>query len=966
LSDFSEIRFEPPGYPVYRAFIVPLRRGEEPCNVVEVGAQEVELWRKMLQKLKSFLSKAVESSFRGGRKLEDYERLELVGDLISLFLRAPLNREVLSGVAPSPLKAYAFMRLTGFGELFDEKKRLEFDLLKFTKTFYIFYSKCLKEPSESKWYSELAELLNELETIEVADLLESCWLLIPADTRPVLNTASLISHLLLTSAIAWSTAINEGIKDRRTLALLRLAALLHDIGKPFKYRKHVETSVEVAKELLRGLIPDEDVALIIKLIEEHHSETRRSELSEIVNKADHLASAIDRLRRLLDTENFRDIKDRLEEAAKALNYDSLNKAFDDWDFWRRAHEEYDKELLRDLSERFVEKVRKLTKNFTVLLPKDDKAKEEEAKEECRNLKIVLIDVGGIQSFIYRSHSLRLVAAASLVIDSLVMAFIPSYLQWALSKRCWLPYESFLYTAGGNVELLVPATLLADIEGEVSRLNESPAMKCKTSLRLHIANANLYEDYAKTIEELMAAMSIKKVCVAHQSYSTSTPKEAQKGARSICQLCFTKPPTGKVSVPEGELEACELCEELNEIGLTIHFKEKYESKISIRVGQGTRTYIPGDIFEVPWSEEGARVRALERIMELIAGHDREELQELGRLARIRNVALIKVDGSSIGSLMTTSLSISDAYERSARIDLALKKAIEVAVSEVYNGISKDFSDKEATRAALSIKIGLLYAGGDDALMLAPSWVSPLIALVLGKEFLYNLGRVRGLSIGVAVASSKANVWALIDASSELMNKAKKKIREKIGEGLVDSAVCFDVIETGDLSSSTINERFETLRHERLTSQPFSVSEFEEILSKLLAQGRGSGEGKFSYADIVRLSYLASRNLALFKASSKPELVKEARRIQEVLKKVRSAIGEVLQAARSMISRAGGVHQYSKYIFSIAYIYAYRQAARLKPERGLYEFVGSLIPDDLDSSSSLSDVDRLIKIIGGGII
>jgi len=941
LNSFSEVNFEHPGYPIYRAFIIPYRRGADLYDVVEVGADEVERWREMLEKLKAFLSDAMESLSENGKELRDYEILELIGDLISLFLRAPLNREVLPSVAPSPLKAYAFIRLIGLEA--GEWERLELDPLGFTYTFY--HSRMRGYLKGCGQHSKLAKVLSNLEATELSDILESCWLLIPADTRPVLNTASLISHLLLTSAIAWSMAINRGIESRRDLALLRLAALLHDIGKPFNYREHVRASLEVAERLLSRLLPDRDVKTISKIIEEHHYP--KTELGNIVKHADAFASAIDRLRRLLGYGYFKSIKEKLEDAARALNYDGLDKAFNDWDFWRRVYEEYDRDLIRNLSEEFVKSVRKITKNFTITLPEN-----ETTKEESKGIGIVLVDVGGIQNFIYRSHSLRQVAAASLVIDSLVMAYMVAYLQYTLGVKYWLPYEALLYTAGGNVELLVPYTLVETIKNRISKLGGYLMKSYGISLR--IANTELYENYARTIRELMAMISIKKMHVVYEKYCASIPTDLERGVRKVCQFCFAEVPTMKISTPEGGVEACKICGELNDIGLNIHFKEKYESEISIC----GKIYRPEDVFDIPWDDEGAYIRASERIMEIISGHDLSELQELGRLAEMRNIAVIKVDGTLIGSLMATCLSIADAYERSARIDLALKRSIEDAVKEVYNGVLKEFSEVDAAKAALSIKIGILYAGGDDAVILAPSWASPLIALVLGREFLYNLGFIRGLSVGVAAANPKANIWSLIDASSELMRRAKSKSKEGVEKGLAESMVCFDIVEAGDLSSSTINERFEALRREKLTAQPLSMKDFEKMLSSILSS-------ELEYSKIAHISYLASRNIKILeKDAVKRDLIERVWEVQKRLKDIRRAIIETLQAAKSMIIKMGNVKRYERYILLIAYIYACRQAARIK--NGPYEFIKSIIPDSLDAPSNLSDVDRLIKIIGGGVI
>lgn len=940
MSDFDKITFKQPSYPIYKAFIIPYRLGDSVYDVIEVGSKEVDQWRNMLKRLKSFLLKAMEVLSSGGRKLEDHERLEILGDLITLFLRAPLNREVLPGLVPNPLKAYAFMKLTRLEDFFEEWKRLEFDPLEFTRMFYGSYSERLKKYPEGK----LLNVLGELETAEIADILESCWFLIPADTRPILNNGSLLSHLLLTSAIAWSMAVNRGLSDRRDLARLRLAAMLHDIGKPFRYEDHVRASIEVAEELLRGILREDDIRIITDLIREHHYLHPRSDLGEIIKEADRFASAIDRLRMLLDR-HFIDLKSQLEDLARELGYASLNEAFEDWKFWQRVHEKYD---IKSLSERFVKRLRETTKNFTIALSEID-----EAKENSRNIKVVLIDVGGIQSFIYRSHSLRQVAAASLVVDSLVMAYIVAYIQRIMSPKYWFPYESFLYTAGGNVELLVPEVLLKDIENKISELSDSLV---KYGISLRIASAELYENYSRTLEELMAAMALNKVRIVHKQYQVDTSVMAKKGVRNICKFCFTEPPTKRVPTPEGEIEACEICYRLNEIGLNVHFKRKYESPFEI----DGKIYSPADTFGIPWDGE-TRIKASEKIMELIAGHDRNELE---RSARMRNIAVIKVDGTLMGALMATSLSIADAYERSARIDLALKKALDTAIREIYSGV-KRLDESEAARAALSIKMGMLYAGGDDAVIFVPSWSSPLIALVLGKEFLSNLGRVRGLSIGVAVASPKANVWALIDAASQLMKEAKEEARKGIEEGSAKSFICFDIVEAGDLSSSTVAERLASLRREKLTIQPLSIEDFERMLCGILTQGREASEGTYSYSDIARICYLASRNVDILGSGPKSKSTKEeVEKIQDGLKEIREAISKTIQAAKSMIAEVESTEQYLSYAFSIAYIYACRQFARLGKKS--YEFVRSLIPDKLDLQSSLSDVDRLIKIIGGGMI
>ncbi|MEM3649089.1 MAG: hypothetical protein QW506_08015, partial [Thermoproteota archaeon] len=405
---------------------------------------------------------------------------------------------------------------------------------------------------------------------------------------------------------------------------------------------------------------------------------------------------------------------------------------------------------------------------------------------------------------------------------------------------------------------------------------------------------------------------------------------RKGIRSLCELCYLNPPVEKIKTPDGEKNVCDRCSKLYEIGFELHFRAKYESEITA----GNERFTPRQVFGMSWEGEADKW-----IIELISGHDKKELDEG---ARLRNLGVVKVDGNLMGPFMGTCLSPADAYERSARIDLALKKAIEYAVKALFEGVFSISKDREeAARAAASVKLGLLYAGGDDGLFFMPSWCVLPFTIILGQEFSTNLGNARGLAMGGIASPARSSVWALVSAASRLMEEAKVKARGKPSLSLL----CFDVVESGTLSDSTAESRLESLREQFLSSQPYEVND----LFKNIINGYSSDSEAFGKCYILsRFPKLCNDN----------QLKEEVEKNQKRVKQIRSAINSTLLAARSHVESG-------EYIPVAAFFYAKRQEARMG-ESSAYTEILKLIPRKFGEKTQLADADRLIKFVGGGVL
>lgn len=919
MSSFHNIKFEKPGYPIYKAFIVPYREGDKLLNAREVTESDIKAWADLLERLREYLEKAIEFAERH-RKYDESEKLELICDLIALFFKIPLNREPLPTVAPSPLKLYTLFRLIGF----DKLSELVESPLGFSKVAYE------RELVKAFLNTDVAE---SIDSREIGDLIEHCWYVFPADTRPGFNTSGLIPHLLLTSALAWAQAINNKEFDRKTAAMLRLAAMLHDMGKPFRYKEHVNASLEVAERLLSDLLPTTTVNEVKEFIVTHHGP--KTPEGKVLEKADRNASALDRIRKLKDKIIKGDVEELAELTGHSYSY-AYSTGPEAWEFWCKVNEKCGREAFKRLSEKFVTKLREYMENFT-------KPIKVEGDGEIEGVKLALIDVGGVQSFILRAWELKCVAAASLVVDTLTMAQLPAYIQAKTEQQgYWIPYEAFLYTAGAIVEFIIPNVLVRELERSIKGLNR----KIAEYLPLRFVSTPMLLDYATLIYKLSEETHHVKFRIECKEFPI---KDASMvGMKNTCELCYLEPPEPrlKVSRPEGDLKTCRVCYDLHKIGLNIHFKSRYCSLIPIKKAN----YSPANIFGMGWDD------AKNYIIELISGHDRDELE--GGI-RERNIAIVKVDGNLMGLFMATCISPTDVYERSARIDLALKKAIETAVEALFDGVfSTSGSKVEGAKSVIAVKLGVLYAGGDDAVLLLPSWAAPLIVSVLGEEFRLNLGEVRGLAIGVTAAPAKANIWPLLDATSMLMKEAKNG-----SKGAPDkSVICFDAIEAGSTSGASAEARLDILTKEKLTSQPLSIKAFNGLLATII-------DGYSSYDELAGKSYALSRPLKLVRQKRMSnKLVDYIKSMQRRAKNIRSAINEILTVARSALLSSGYSSDIHEYMLSTAYLYAIRQKIRAIDEekRRAYEDVAKLAPAGIKGSSMFSDADRLIKMLGGGIL
>jgi hypothetical protein len=747
---------------VYKGCPVPIRNPDGGVYLVK-RAPDPELFLRYLDNLGRFLRESVKAS--GVEECE--ERLELVADLIALFYKAPLLEEPIRGMSLSPFKSYLVYRVLRhkFGGRF--------------------IGKTMKDVLDEIDVDEMRDIFSILD--ETSEFADKIIFEIPADTRPGYNLSSLIFHLLAVSALSWS---KFGIQGRRRKAILRIASLLHDIGKPIDPVNHVKRSVEIANRLLSGLICDEDLGCVREIIENHHNIDYKGAMKEeisLIREADMFASGMDRLDSIVKASVLR----HLAEIDGISEKEAFEKYYRRgvWENWVEL-EGKKPGITRELTEKCVKYV----------LSEEIKAEKEEF---LSGVYMVKLDVASIQDFIRESEKLPILSASSYIVDLAVMFNSLRSVQEGLPGY---PAECFLYSAGGNIIAVAPDIHLQSIEKLLERgfkdyLGFGP-------LNVRISHAPLYKDYRKIIEELDHDILMKKLSIPDKEQENKLI-----GIERPCDYCKKRPATESVEMEEEIFYLCEECRERQKFFENRgHMKSKWEEAEVL-----SKKRISEVFNGRKWKDVS------EWIMELIAGHD-ENPREKDKKSEERylNIAIIKLDGNLMGAFMARSISLSDALERSARIDMALKRAFKRAIEVIHEGSN----EREEARVLL----GLQYMGGDDALILAPSWLSYPLSTILLIEFSRNMGYSfdkdlliytgATLSIGLVAMPPAHNLWAALDAADLLLEKAKEDGRIPFYMG----AIAFDVTEGGLLTGRTAGTRMNELISRGLSSQPWILGPY----------------------------------------------------------------------------------------------------------------------------------------------
>lgn len=981
---------------IIKGFIIPWYNpaNHEYVDALDVTNEVGEIWHKLLHK---YLSKALgylNTYYESLKKLDlesiVRDKYRLITDIIVWLLRAPLFQDPVENVVVSPYKLYIILRLAPpelleaiFGRAgkisMDEPLELLYTILETAHNFGQWKCEEKSEQNVEKVFRQIACLLKMVDDEEFRDLVEKALVLTPADTRPGFNTVNLITHMILVSAATW--ALGGTSKEV-------LAGLLHDIGKPLDPEHHVKKSVEEAEKLLANvdeILTRADIDEILSLIRKHHVK------GNIIERADKIVVE-ERSKELVERVLLEDLREIIRKIVSEKGLEEYrgyeNKPISiyelsgepGWEFWKNLSVN---ELL-DLTTKFVRRVREEAFTF----------KLEDSGKITPDIKVALLDFRGIQKAIRRTDELKIMIATSYTIDFMVTAYTPFLLGTSLD----MPLSAIIYNAGGTLLIILPDTLKQKFEEKMKWLTR--VLENKLDMSLVYAVESFNPNYTTLTQELGAR-------IAYEKTISNRPEIELYSYQKPCEICGTKP---AIETDMLGRKICEIDKKLTKIGDLLHFKTKLGLYSNIPY-KGITVTLDTEHFSFSKLYDMEKTRLYDevssKLIEYYSGQDPGE-----ELERQLNYSILSVDGNLMGAFMLSSTSFSDAVERSARIDLALKKALKnslnmilkVVMDACINNTGNNVNEcrRLAAREVIRLYSGILYMGGDDGRFILPSWASIPFALSLATWFYHYMGGYATLSMGLAVAPPKHSVWGLIETSSMLEDKAKPEGRKlSLSKWLKNTdlgigSIGFILTEsTSMLTPSKTEYLLNEVGRDKLgiSAQPYIIymdkeKGLNQLLSKLITVFEDDYENaqKLEYMSeipdhlrtVLGLSYNIAKigYLCAYMSKKVKESINESGKERiNVLKDARRIINELIEAYNRAYSKLSQTPLVEAKILTL--IYAKRQAARSNGR--VKQFYEDIVRVSFDVSRQkgggedikdliipLHDLYLLVKIIGGGTI
>jgi len=616
---------------------------------------------------------------------------------------------------------------------------------------------------------EIIQVFNNKPSMEyiadgISDILERNPLMgdISSDLR--LPVCSLLHHLKNTSGIAVCLVLQEidgtsnyisscleeyGIisdyKEQDLIALVRIASLLHDVGKPRsytfdskdqRYHHHTQHTIEIIDHILSettsSLVETMELRKILpQLASRHNGRDDNTKLEKIISNANTVASAADRIYDVKGT--FEDdiitvkCNDRIFPHEIDFNAGDLRCHDTPTVVFGCDSEETRTVEMKNCGEKSVQLFVDNTVHGGPVLDFSN-----DALHIPKKIGILSLDMMGIQGFISEAEKLKMLRGGSVIVDEALKSATN-----IISKE--VCKEAVLFAGGGNMLSFVPNTgprmdnLVKKIETEIKKRSNKGLNAALVTFEASLDKIG--GEFGEILGNSQNQLEIKKN-KTHKGLILSNTKP-------VCKYCFKREKLDKFKM-------CEVCNIKNETG----DEKKFET---------FEEYMP----------------------------DTHGLKRPAELNHIGNsIAVIIIDGNMMGRMFQQTNTPAEYTCKSQTFSTKFEGIIISTIKDFLDDTNNLKLVKHNNERVDYLGIDVLYVGGDDVLIIMNAKgavrFSEMLVNNVAEEFTFEMKFHDGttfknpivtISCGIAIADSKFPIYFLLNAAREMESRAKEHFRDK---------------------------------------------------------------------------------------------------------------------------------------------------------------------------------------------
>lgn len=621
-----------------------------------------------------------------------------------------------------------------------------------------------------KLVEDIIQAFNESSSLEkiaddISNILENNPLIrdISSDSR--LPVCSLLHHIKITSGIAVCLVLQEidgksndiqtclgeyGIEsnyeEKDLIALVRIASLLHNIGKLKSYTSASKDQeyYHYTKKIIERILSETTSSLVDKmelrkilpqLASVHNSSDDNTKLEEIIHNADTVASAADTIYDVKGTYNDGSIvvkcTDKIFPHEIDLNAGGL-----------RCN--YTSPVILGPETKPVEI--KSSEGQNIQLFVDNTVHGGPVQNISNNtphisgkIGILSIDMTGIQDFISEAEKLKMLRGGSSIVDDALKRATK-----VISEN--VCKEAVLFDGGGNLLSFIPNTRFSlgeEIKEKIRTISENGLKPAIVTFEPSLDDIGL--KFESILKESQDQLVIEKNKTKNGSILENT--------KHVCKYCFKR----EEICTYDKNKMCKVCY----IKMKTGDKNKFET---------SKKYIPD-------------THRLERPT---------ELEHIGN-----SIAAIAIDGNMMGRMFQQTNTPAEYTYKSQTFSTKFEDIIKSTIKDFLNNkknlelIKHKYKEKNQLGKHKEndyLGIDVLYVGGDDVLIIMNAKgavrFTEMLVNNIAKIFTFKMNFDNGItfknpivtiSCGIAIADSKFPIYFLLNAARRMESKAKEKFR-----------------------------------------------------------------------------------------------------------------------------------------------------------------------------------------------